>query len=160
MSPEAISTAHPESVIVSPVLVYAIIDLRSSSDHPLGDTVETFVRREDAERFIEEVRRDEPELAVPLSITFLFCQRTANRESQRRRGSAPRRRWFAQSAVIDPKSPWLSSSGPAVKKSVPVGPAAEPFPNSSAHSPSIEIDFPAGLRSSPRCSKRPFGSSL
>ena len=38
------------TAIVSAVLVYAIIDLRSSRDHPLGDAVETFVRREDAER--------------------------------------------------------------------------------------------------------------
>jgi len=38
------------------VIVYAIIDLRSSFDHPLGDVVETFIGREDAERFVEEVR--------------------------------------------------------------------------------------------------------
>ena len=53
----------PEPVIVSPVLVYAIIDIRSSPDHPLGDAIEVFVCREDAERFIEEVRRDDPDLA-------------------------------------------------------------------------------------------------
>jgi hypothetical protein len=58
----------PEPVIVSPVLVYAIIDPRSSPNHPLGDAVETFVRREDAERFIEEVRGDEPDLASYLRI--------------------------------------------------------------------------------------------
>jgi len=52
---------HP--VIVFAVIVYAIVDLRSSREHPLGDAVETFVRREDAESFIAEVRRDEPELA-------------------------------------------------------------------------------------------------
>ena len=45
------------------MLVYAIIDVRSSPDHPLGDAVETFVRREDAERFVAEVRGDDPELA-------------------------------------------------------------------------------------------------
>ena len=39
---------------------YAIIDLRSSRDHPLGDAVETLIRREDAERFIEEVRETIP----------------------------------------------------------------------------------------------------
>ena len=39
------------------MLVFAITDDRSSPDHPLGDAVETFIRREDAERFIEEVRR-------------------------------------------------------------------------------------------------------
>jgi len=50
------------------MIVYAIIDLRSSPDHPLGDAVETFVRREDAERFIEEVRGDDPDLASYLRI--------------------------------------------------------------------------------------------
>ena len=50
------------------MLVYAIIDLRSSPNHPLGDAVETFVRREDAERFIDEVRGDDPELASYLRI--------------------------------------------------------------------------------------------
>jgi hypothetical protein len=50
------------------VIVYAIIDLRSSPDHPLGDAVETFLRREDAERFIEEVRGDDPDLASHLRI--------------------------------------------------------------------------------------------
>ena len=68
VSREAISTARPESAIVSPVLVYAIIDLRSSPDHPLGDAVETFVRREDAERFIEEVRGDDPDLTSYLRV--------------------------------------------------------------------------------------------
>jgi hypothetical protein len=35
---------------------------------PLGDAVETFVRREDADRFIEEVRGDDPDLASHLRI--------------------------------------------------------------------------------------------
>ena len=42
---------------------YVILDPRTSPDHPLGDAIETFIRREDAERFVEEVRGDEPELA-------------------------------------------------------------------------------------------------
>ncbi len=50
------------------MIVYAILDIRSSLDHPLGDAVETFIRREDAERFIEEVRGDDPELAGYLRI--------------------------------------------------------------------------------------------
>jgi hypothetical protein len=44
------------------VRVYVIVDLRSSRDHPFGETVETFVRREDAQRFIDEVRDDDPTL--------------------------------------------------------------------------------------------------
>jgi hypothetical protein len=43
------------------VVVYAIVDDSLAADFPLGDAVETFVRREDAERFIEEVQGDELE---------------------------------------------------------------------------------------------------
>ena len=51
------------------MLVSAIVDGRSSPDHPLGDAVETFVRREDAEQFIARgVRRDDPEIASYLRI--------------------------------------------------------------------------------------------
>lgn len=45
------------------VIVCAIVDLRSSPTNPLGDAVEVLLRREDAERFIEEVRGDDRELA-------------------------------------------------------------------------------------------------
>jgi hypothetical protein len=34
----------------------------------LGDSIDVFVRREDAERFIEEIRGDDLELAKPLRI--------------------------------------------------------------------------------------------
>jgi len=50
------------------VIVYVIVDLRSSHGHPLGDAIETFIRREDAERFLAEVRKDDPELAQHLRI--------------------------------------------------------------------------------------------
>jgi hypothetical protein len=40
----------------------------SSLDHPLGDAIETFIRREDAERFIDEVRGNEPVIAAKLRI--------------------------------------------------------------------------------------------
>jgi hypothetical protein len=50
------------------VQVYAVLDDRSRSDHPNGEAEETFIRREDAERFLEEVRRDDPELATFLRI--------------------------------------------------------------------------------------------
>jgi hypothetical protein len=39
-----------------------------SPTFPLGDAIETFIRREDAERFVEEVRSDDPELASYLRI--------------------------------------------------------------------------------------------
>jgi hypothetical protein len=50
------------------VIVYAIVDDAVSPDFPLGAELEVFVRREDAERFIEEVRGDEPELAAKLRM--------------------------------------------------------------------------------------------
>ena len=50
------------------MLVYVILDERSGPTPPLGDAIETFIRREDAEQFIEEVRGDEPKLAAKLRI--------------------------------------------------------------------------------------------
>ena len=38
------------------MIVYAVVDDALSRDFPLGDSLEVFVVREDAERFIEEVR--------------------------------------------------------------------------------------------------------
>jgi hypothetical protein len=42
------------------VIVYAVVDDSLSDSSPLGDAVETFPRRGDAERFIEEVRGRRP----------------------------------------------------------------------------------------------------
>ena len=50
------------------VTVYAVVDDAFSADFPLGGALEVFVRREDAERFIEEARGDEPEIAAKLRI--------------------------------------------------------------------------------------------
>ena len=50
------------------MIVYAVVDDALSPDFPLGDAIETFIGREDAERFIEEVRGDGPEVAVNLRI--------------------------------------------------------------------------------------------
>jgi hypothetical protein len=44
------------------MIVYAVIDDALSPDFPLGDALEVFVRRDDAERFVEEVRGDDAEL--------------------------------------------------------------------------------------------------
>jgi hypothetical protein len=48
--------------------IYVVVGDSLSPTSPLGDALDVFVRREDAERFIEEVRSDEPELAKPLRI--------------------------------------------------------------------------------------------
>ena len=50
------------------MIVYAVVDDSLSPTSPLGDALEAFIHREDAERFVEEVRRDEPELASHLRI--------------------------------------------------------------------------------------------
>jgi hypothetical protein len=44
------------------VIVYAVVDDALSPDFPLGVELEVFIGREDAERFIEEVRGDDPEV--------------------------------------------------------------------------------------------------
>jgi hypothetical protein len=50
------------------LIVYAIVDDALSPDFPLGVELEVFVRREDAERFVEEVRGDDPKMAADLRI--------------------------------------------------------------------------------------------
>jgi hypothetical protein len=50
------------------VKVYAVVDNSLSPKFPLGDVLELCIRRDDAERFIEDVRGDEPELAKDLRI--------------------------------------------------------------------------------------------
>lgn len=40
----------------------------SLAPHPYGDALEVFIRREDIGRFVEEVRRDHPEVAATLRI--------------------------------------------------------------------------------------------
>jgi len=50
------------------VIVYAVVDDALSPDFPLGDSLEVFVRREDAEQFVEEVLGDDPEAAARLRV--------------------------------------------------------------------------------------------
>jgi hypothetical protein len=45
---------------LSRVVVYAVVDDSLSPTSPLGDSIDVFVRREDAERFGEEIRGGEP----------------------------------------------------------------------------------------------------
>jgi hypothetical protein len=48
------------------MLVYALVDTSLSPTSPLGDAIDSFLRREDAERFIARVKRDDPQLASNL----------------------------------------------------------------------------------------------
>src|SRR6478672_3825085 len=61
-------------------------------------------------------------------------------------------------AWIEPNSPWLSPSGPAVKNNVFIGPAAAPLPNCSAHSPGITIGLPFSRCRLPSCMNSPLDS--
>jgi hypothetical protein len=65
-SPRPRSTARSRRANSSPCrrpeIVYAVVDDSLSPTSPLGDAVETYIRREDAERFIQDVRGDNPEL--------------------------------------------------------------------------------------------------
>ena len=45
------------------MIVYAVVDDSLAQTNPLGDAIDTYIRREDAERFTEQVRGDDPELA-------------------------------------------------------------------------------------------------
>jgi hypothetical protein len=46
------------------MIVYTVVDDALSLDSLLGDSLEVFIRREDAERFVEKVRGDDPEVAA------------------------------------------------------------------------------------------------
>jgi hypothetical protein len=50
------------------MLVYAVVDDSLSPMSPLGDSLDVYVRCEETERFIEDIRGDEPELAKSLRI--------------------------------------------------------------------------------------------
>jgi len=60
----SLSTPQNAPGIVSAVIVFGVIDIRSSPDHPLGDAVETFIRREDAD-LVSYLRIEERELEAP-----------------------------------------------------------------------------------------------
>jgi hypothetical protein len=60
--------ARAATSVTSSDVVYAVVDDGLSAGFPLGDSLEVFIRRDDAERFIEEVRGDDPEVAVKLRI--------------------------------------------------------------------------------------------
>jgi hypothetical protein len=50
-----------------PVVVYGVRTVSEPvGTHPFGDFIETFVRREDAERFIADCLRDEPEWVLEI----------------------------------------------------------------------------------------------
>jgi hypothetical protein len=77
---------------------------------------------------------------VTASLSLACARRYV--EARRARGKNLRRKrrpGCNYGAVIDPNRPCVSSSGPAAKNSVFVGPALAPLPKPMPHSPSISI---------------------
>jgi hypothetical protein len=68
------------------LIVYAVVDDALSPDFPLGDALEVFVCREDAERFVEKIRGDDPELASYLRIEEREILQPADRGAGARGG--------------------------------------------------------------------------
>jgi hypothetical protein len=50
------------------MIVYAVVSDLLSPTSPLGDVLETFISRENAEQFIDAIRRDDPKLASLLRV--------------------------------------------------------------------------------------------
>ncbi len=50
------------------MIVYTVVDDALSPNFPLGVELQVFIQREDAERFVDEVRGDDPEVAAELRI--------------------------------------------------------------------------------------------
>jgi hypothetical protein len=66
------------------LIVYAVVDDALSPDFPLGDSLEVFIRREDAERFVDEVCDDEAR-----GVAFPVCEgRHHAREREEARSAA------------------------------------------------------------------------
>ena len=68
---------------VSYVIVYTVVDDAFSPGFPLGVELEVFIRREDAERFMEEVRGDDPELARSLQSRSVGLMRAVSTRPSR-----------------------------------------------------------------------------
>jgi hypothetical protein len=50
------------------MIVYAVVDKSLSPTSPLGDAIRHLRPRDDAERFIADVERDDPQLASHLRV--------------------------------------------------------------------------------------------
>ena len=85
------------------MIVYAVVDDARPPDFPLGVELDVLVRREDAERFIEEVRGDDPKLAGHLRIEEREARGGAGARTFRRR----------QLRVSARRCPTMSSAGSA-----------------------------------------------
>jgi hypothetical protein len=60
--------AAPTLVTLVLMLVYAVVGESLSPSSSLGDWIDVFILREDAERFIEKIRDGDPRLASFLRI--------------------------------------------------------------------------------------------
>ena len=62
---EAFGHGMDTAVAFRPLLVYAVVSAETEK------AVETFVRREDAERFLADVKADDPEVAAEFGIALV-----------------------------------------------------------------------------------------
>ena len=61
--------SQPQATTPEPsAVLYAVIDDSLSPTSPVADSVDLFVRQEEAERFSEEVRGDDHEIATKLRV--------------------------------------------------------------------------------------------
>ena len=95
------------------MIVYAVVDDSLTPTSPLGDAIEVFIRREDAERFIDEVRDDDPDLATYLRIERRTLDTgTGNQTaSPQPQIDAPLTLVYPRSGVYSPRYPGKLTSG-------------------------------------------------
>ncbi len=86
--PRSPSTASPSSAPLRAQVtfndVFAVVDESLFSTSPLGDAIDTFVRREVAEPFIARVKRDDPQLASHLRISSVSSRPAVTKASNLR----------------------------------------------------------------------------
>jgi hypothetical protein len=95
------------------LVVYAVVDEALSPDFPLGDAVEVFIRRVDAEQFIEEVRGDDPD--QPLARAAQRPITNVRAAGQRTASACPRSPIVGQAAIASSAS--QNTASPCSKRS-------------------------------------------
>ena len=67
-APPASASRSPTLCCTPSVIVYALVDDRDDPGHPLGDTVDVYLRRDDAEQDLAGIVDDEPGWAPYFSV--------------------------------------------------------------------------------------------
>ena len=109
------------------MIVYAVVDDALSPDFPLGVELEVFIRREDAVRFIEEARGDDPDVGAKLRIDergLEVTPATATRSSMARLTQLPpvsawRAKTIRGGGLLSAAPRMVSAACPAFRSSPP-----------------------------------------